>query len=304
MSESEAVAGSLKEEEDCPLCLEHLPAFWDMDRRTMFTCCFKTVCKRCDDDRHAVLQRARAEGTWGRQEAQLGSTCPLCRTEIPHGDDYGRMMADRFEQGQLPQKLYRALGLSFMHGRHGLQRDTARGIEILRLGAERGDPSCQYLLGSTYQEGTDGLPKSPLEAKRWFLAATEKGHAKAEYCLALMAKDEGNDAEHLRYLRGSASKGYDGACYYLGLAYYYGDEGLQQSTEEAIRVLTPAAERGDTDSIGLLGEAMCSQDDEWHTDNPYFTNGMHWLCRAAEAGDEPAIDNLRQLEKLGRSKCF
>ena len=119
-------------------------------------------------------------------------------------------------------------------------------------GANEGDPECQYSVGQGYDHGLDGLPKSTAEAKRWYLAAAEQGHAIAEFSLATMSRKEGNDVDFLRYLRGSASKGYDLACYNLGEHYYYGERGLQESAEEAIRVATTAAERGHTKSMGLL----------------------------------------------------
>ena len=102
-------------------------------------------------------------------------------------------------------------GVEFTQWKGKVEVDVERGMEILVLGAEKGDPSCQHLIGINYSEGSGSLPK---HAKRWLLAATEQGHAIAEYNLAIVFKDEGNDAEYLRYLRGSASKGYDDACYF------------------------------------------------------------------------------------------
>ena len=174
----------------------------------------------------------------------------------------------------------------------------------MTLGAEEGDPNCQHLIGYRYKEGKDGFSKSPEEAKRWLLAATEQGQAKAEFCLADLFREEGNDAEYVRYLRASASKGYDHACYQLGQAYIRGECGLQESTKEAIRVATPAAENGHTQSMALLGFAMCFPE-PWvdPRNDPNFTKGVHWLRKGAGRGNETSIELLGMLEGIG-DLCF
>ena len=294
-------------EEDCPLCLEPLPPFWDVGRRVTNVCCGKSICGDCTDQRDEFLGRAVADGSFGRGEEQLYRTCALCRARRPQGNA-GAMMADRFEKGQLPLSLYGTLGLLLVKGEGGLERDVERGTEIWRLGANKGDPMCQCNLGSRYYKGTDGLPKSTTEAKRWWLAAAEQGHAIAESALALILKDEGNDAEFLRYMRGSASKGYDEACYILGVAHFKGEHGLQTSSEEAIRVLQPAAERGHAKSMSLLGRVMCKLDPELPLplprDNPNLAKGMHWLRRVAATGDPITIAKIKAVEEWASSICF
>ena len=177
------------------------------------------------------------------------------------------------------------------------------------LGAKKGDPNCQYMIGNRYHQGSDGLPKSPEDAKRWWLAAAEQGHAVAEFYLAGMLREEGNNAEYLRYLRSSASKGLDGACCMLGKNYYKGKHGIQRSTEEAIHLVTPPAERGHPESMELLGIALCIPDNPHLSppvpcNNPNFSKGVHWLRRAAEIGNQSSITGLEILEKEASSKCF
>ena len=102
MSELDAaVARGNNLEEDCPLCLEPLPPFWDRSRRSTALCCGKCMCLDCQNKQVAHLQRARAGGTWGDEEEQLDKYCPLCRTEKPTAGAAGIMMLDRFEKRQL-----------------------------------------------------------------------------------------------------------------------------------------------------------------------------------------------------------
>ena len=129
-------------------------------------------------------------------------------------------MVEKFEKGQLPLHLYSILGTMFVDGeRGGMEMNAERGSEIWMAGAEKGDPCCQFMIGAGYQEGNGGLPRSPSEAKKWLAAATEQGHAIAELFLANMLKHEGSDAEYLQLVRGSSSKGFDDACFALGLHY-------------------------------------------------------------------------------------
>ena len=291
-------------EDDCPICLEPLPPFWDEERRIISICCEKRTCKKCYDEQKAYIYNAVANGSYGKAERQLASTCSLCRARKPSDDDAARVMIDRFEKGTLPLSMYSMLGSYYRLGLRGIEENKARGHHIFMLGAEMGDPSCQSLVGSTYHDG-EGVPKSSEEAKRWWMAATKQGHAVAEYNLACMYKDEGNDAECLRHLKGSASEGYEQACFYLGMAHCNGNYGLQKSSEEAIHLVTPAAERGHAKSMDLLGFVMCCPEPYlMEPVNPNFTKGMHWLRRAAATGSEDAISHLKEIEDDASSRCF
>lgn len=112
MSEAEAAAagrgGNLVE--DCPVCLEPLPPFWDTARRPILICCGNHVCVDCRDQRDAVVHGARASGFRTENERrannQLAKTCPFCRTELPGDDDAGKVMVDKFEKGELPLHMY------------------------------------------------------------------------------------------------------------------------------------------------------------------------------------------------------
>lgn len=225
-----------------PDCLEPLPPFWDSDRLAFFICCGKAICKKCQDKKIEYLDRARDEGTYGREEEHLARCCPLCRTTSPTKDRSIMIMEERLEKGQLQLELHQLLGHKYMFGDEGsVEQNTAKCFDILMSGAEKGDPNCQYLIGHIYQKGTH-QPKRLEDAKRWFWAATEQGHAVAELQLAVLAGDEGNDPEFLRRMRGSALKGYAHSCCTLGIAHYQGSCGLPRSREEAKHWFLAASE--------------------------------------------------------------
>ena len=68
-------------------------------------------------------------------------------------------MEDKFEKGELPLNLYCNMSIRLIDGQGGVQTNVERGIEVLKLGAEKGDPNCQYSMGREYSEGVYGLPK-------------------------------------------------------------------------------------------------------------------------------------------------
>ena len=56
-------------------------------------------------------------------------------------------------------------------------------VKRIRQGAEQGDPAMQYSLGALHHNG-EGVEKDLEQAARWFRAAAEQGHGRAEYHLA------------------------------------------------------------------------------------------------------------------------
>lgn len=92
---------------------------------------------------------------------------------------------------------------------NGIARDPAKAVPWLRraatppekdsglvgiffdglFGPDRGDAEAQYLLGYSYREGL-GVAKSPAEAIRWFLAASENGYGEAKTALAALRMAE------------------------------------------------------------------------------------------------------------------
>ena len=126
MSESEAAAtdrgNDYVVEDDCPLCLEPLPPFWD-DTGEILHCCGKRICRDCNEKQREHLGRAAAEGSFGRHEEQLSKFCPLCRGRYPVWGTDGVYLQQKFDDGCLPLRLYETLALCYGSGEGGIEQD-------------------------------------------------------------------------------------------------------------------------------------------------------------------------------------
>ena len=72
------------------------------------------------------MRTARAKGSWGKEEDQLADFCPMCRSRnVSSG---GRMLAEKFEKGQLPLVLHRELGVRYLKGIEGLEKKPRQGF--------------------------------------------------------------------------------------------------------------------------------------------------------------------------------
>ena len=116
----------------------------------------------------------------------------------------------------------------------------------LRLQAERGDPTAQYLLGSLYEHG-QGVPQSLQEAIKWYRKAAEQGNPEAQFSLALACMFGQGTAqsyeEAAKWFRKAAEQGNPAAQFNLGVA-YAGGTGVPQSSEEARKWFQKAADQG------------------------------------------------------------
>ena len=88
-------------------------------------------------------------------------------------------------------------------GAPGVERDPGGAFAWTSVGAQRGDADSMFHLGNAYRLGsTDwGVTSGPdkREARRWFLAAAEAGHASACVSLAkgLLESQGGGDVGSL-----------------------------------------------------------------------------------------------------------
>ncbi len=116
----------------------------------------------------------------------------------------------------------------------------------LRLQAERGDPTAQYLLGSLYEHG-QGVPQSLQEAIKWYRKAAEQGNVDAQFSLALAYMlGQGTTQSYedaVVWFRKAAEQGNPAAQFNLGVA-YAGGTGVPQSSEEARKWFQKAADQG------------------------------------------------------------
>ena len=139
------------------------------------------------------------------------------------------------------------------------RRDPRASFKYARLGAARGDPLAEDLVGEFYSGGGgEGIvPKSPGSAAHWFLLSARQGSAQGETDLGLsFLHGQGvppNPHTAAHWLRKGAMGGNPQAETYLGLMYIQG--------------------------VGVP---------------PNQQQGMIWMHRAAAIGYQPAIAYLKQ----------
>lgn len=103
----------------------------------------------------------------------------------------------------------------------------------VQAAAERGDRDSQYELGMMYQGGR-GVPQDMAKAKQWFTQAAQKGHGRAQYALALLYRQQGDDiSQSIKWQRQAAQSGYAEAQYGLGLLFANGQY-LPQDKQQAL----------------------------------------------------------------------
>lgn len=120
------------------------------------------------------------------------------------------------------QKLRRAqyvLGSMYEKGQEGITRDYAKAMEWYRQAAEQGHPEAQYALGSMYEEGL-GVAVDYAQAMSWYKQATAQDHPNAHLRLGcLWALGRGvpqNDRQAVACFKTAAGLGNRHAAYNLG----------------------------------------------------------------------------------------
>ena len=157
----------------------------------------------------------------------------------------------------------------------GTTRDTKQGIFWLKKVAEarfgpgdrqRFDPAnpdymeprsdAAMLLGRIYMIGWD-VPKTPKEAKRWYMKADEFGFIPGTHLVGRIFSTgyggERNMPKAVTYLKKAGEVGYARSEYELGVIYYDGDDGVPQDKKLAAQWLLEAAKRGDADALYAVG---------------------------------------------------
>lgn len=112
--------------------------------------------------------------------------------------------------------------------------------------AINGDSSSQDKLGLAYFNGND-VPKSGLEAYKWFKKAAEQDCANAQFYLGFIYAVgfgvEKSYPEAINWFRLAADQGNYEAQYYLGILFEEG-KGVEQSYSESVKWYRLAADQG------------------------------------------------------------
>ncbi|HMP01852.1 MAG TPA: serine/threonine-protein kinase, partial [Gemmatales bacterium] len=175
----------------------------------------------------------------------------------------------------------------------GVPRDPMQAVWWFVAAAEQGHPAAQFELGHCYAHGV-GVSADERDAFRWYRAAADQGYPPAQrhvgLCLARGAGARRDLDEAVRWYRAAAQQGDAGAQILLALAHEAG-EGAVQSYLEAQRWLRLAAEQDEAAAQYHLGRIF----DEGLGVPTDRNEALRWYRRAALQGHPDAKQRLIEL---------
>mmetsp|Transcript_24264 Transcript_24264/g.55033 ORF Transcript_24264/g.55033 Transcript_24264/m.55033 type:complete len:375 (-) Transcript_24264:33-1157(-) len=189
------------EEDFCPICT--LPIPMPMDNHSGFyLCCMKRVC-------HGCVVATATRGT------RFNVDCPFCRTPAPIMEVFisssELAMVQKRVDSKDPEAL-RFLGDKYYFGRHGLEKDVPRAIELWSEAAELGSLEAhnrlaEFYLGDEIGVTADGVARNFSKAVRHWEEAAIRGHVESRHNLGVRECGEGNHERAVKHLLISAKMG-------------------------------------------------------------------------------------------------
>jgi len=176
------------------------------------------------------------------------------------------------------------LGLTYDYGR-GVERDFVRAVKHYRNAAERGHTDAQYEMGNmcAYAQGT---AHSESEAFNWYLKAALQGHKDAQAML--------RNIQAFHKTAEAAVQGNAAAQYELSVIYANGDmRPIREDKARGFQWLLQSAENGYAEAQFGLGRSY--EEGELVEKDP--AKALYWLNQSAKAGNQGAIDHLRNMEQ-------
>lgn len=183
-------------------------------------------------------------------------------------------------------------GRRLLTGQKGAIRSPRLAFRWFSKAAESREPRAMAAVGLCYERGI-GVKRSLPKARRWYAAAVDEGNDDACYTLVQMETRAGNLPGARKWLERMADDDSVPAQLILARMHLNGTA-RNASVEEGIRYLRYAAMQGD-------GEACLMLSTCYATGNGVPRNEelmMGWLKNAAEAGNQTAVDILRQHSEL------
>ena len=173
--------------------------------------------------------------------------------------------------------------------------DYQGALNNFMLAAEKGNVKAQEEIGIMYFEGK-GVEKNYNEAGKWCLKAAEAGCARAQRIMGDLYKNGlGLNIDVRRafdWYKKAAESGEAHAMYLLG-CYYKNGECVIKDKDEAFKWFKKSAEAGDSSGMYSLCRAYKKRSKKCGLDFDECVDGyMHWLHKAADAGNGDAIREL------------
>ncbi|AJI54160.1 tetratricopeptide repeat protein [Francisella philomiragia] len=96
---------------------------------------------------------------------------------------YGQLFIDKYANSENNEKIlggiYQGLGNTYYFGAYGAKKDTQKGLQYITKGAELGNATAQYQLGTVYFNG-DNAPVNYPTAYMWYTISAYNGDEDAK----------------------------------------------------------------------------------------------------------------------------
>jgi len=138
------------------------------------------------------------------------------------------------------------VGLRFLNGSAGLERDYLRAAKWFERAEQAGLTPAAFQLGVLYQTG-QGVTKDPEKERQYFRKAAEHGNAAAMHNLAVIEADRGDNASAAQWFIKAANHGVTDSQFNLAELYFRGFS-VERSFVESYKWFALAAARGDHDA--------------------------------------------------------
>lgn len=169
--------------------------------------------------------------------------------------------------------------------------------------ADSGDAYAQAQIGAAYLFGK-AVRRDTVEALAWLRKSAAGGSSEGQYLLGkyyvLNGKSDDDYLAAASWLKKSADRGCLHSFAYLGVLSLSGKGGAAKNAEEGFRLVSIAAEAGNTVAQSFVGTLLVTG--EGTSKDPKA--GFDWIRRAADAGDSAAAVLLAALylEGTGTTK--
>ncbi|KAL7539014.1 hypothetical protein ACHAWF_006269 [Thalassiosira exigua] len=174
--------------EECPICFLMLPL--NVTETMYYPCCGKVVCMGC----------CLAAGQEGHEK------CPFCREWNSGKIGVLEKLKARADKGDA-MAIFK-LGLHYMDGDFGLQRDSQRAFELRLQAGKLGCADGYNTIAFSYFNG-DVVEQDTNKAGHYWELAAMGGHAKSRYILGVEEMEAGNYERAIRHWMIAAGSGED-----------------------------------------------------------------------------------------------
>ena len=192
------------ESEECPICMLPLP--FEEGQAVFAECCGNRICNGC------VIAQSKEEiiGN-GKRIGEFG--CAFCRAP-PSTTDRERI--DRIKRGVERNHAGSTilLGIRYMKGDRGFQKDMAKAIELMLTAGKLGCADGYYIVGNLYING-NGVEKDMNRAKHYHELGAIGGCLISRHIIACFEGQAGNHERAYKHFLIGAKAGFEPSMNYL-----------------------------------------------------------------------------------------